>query len=414
MESESTTLNHVLNVIEHLNRFNDIQSLMDNLLKEMRKYSNADAGTIYLNRDGKLSFSYVHNDTLFTSHTDNKHLYTRQEIPINSNSLVGHAAATGQLLEIDDVYELSDESPYCFNASFDQETGYRTKSMLVVPLRTTQNKLSGVLQLINAKDEQGATVPFSEECKKYLPLFAYPAAEVIERCQMTRDFVLRMIRMIQLHDPYETGRHVYRVGYVAAEIYNKWALNHHLDADRIQREKDSLRLAAMLHDIGKVGIPNQILKKPGKLTEDEFATVKGHCVYGARLFADPNTDLDQMIYNVALGHHEKWNGQGYPGNVEDIFAEGPPQYGQGKQGEEIPIEGRITAIADVYDALCSKRCYKTPWPEEKVLAVLQEEAGKSFDPELIEVFMSIHEIILAIKEKFQEVPSDASYESGVC
>ncbi len=414
MDNESKTLNHILKVIEHLNRFNDIQSLMDRLLLEMRQYSNADAGTIYLNRDGQLSFSYVHNDTLFTSHADNKHLYTCHEIPINSNSLVGYAASTGEMFDIDDVYALEDDAPYCFNASFDRETGYRTRSMLVIPLRTTQNKLCGVLQLINAKDAQGQIVPFSDECKKYLPLFAFPAAEVIERCQMTRDFVLRMIRMIQLHDPYETGRHVYRVGSIAAEIYHRWALKHHLDADRIQREKDSLRLAAMLHDVGKVGISDLILKKPGILTREEFATVKGHCVYGARLFADPNTDLDRMIYNVALTHHEKWNGQGYPGAIDDIFAEGPPQLGPGKKGEEIPIEGRITAIADVYDALCSKRCYKKPWPEGKVLQVLQEEAGQAFDPELIEVFLSIHEIILAIKERFQEVPSDARYESGVC
>lgn len=412
MESEAKTLNHILKLIEDLNSFNDIQSLMDRLLLETRRYSNADAGTIYLSSDRKLYFSYVHNETLFTSHADNKHLYTSQEIPINSESLVGHAASTGKMLAIDDVYELGTDCSYRFNASFDRETGYRTKSMLVIPLTTTKNKLSGVLQLINAKDEHGETVAFSEECKKYMPLFAFPAAKVIERCQMTRDFVLRMIRMTQLHDPFETGRHVYRVGNIAAEIYHRWALERGLDADQLQREKDALRLAAMLHDVGKVAISDLILKKADNLTPDEVEVVKGHSVYGAQLFFDPNTDLDQMVYKVALTHHEKWDGRGYPGRIEDLFAPGPIRFGPGKKGDEIPLEGRITALADVYDALGSKRCYKKPWPEEKVLKVLQEESGKAFDPELVEIFMAIHEIILAIKEKYREEPSTENTAGG--
>lgn len=402
MANESI-LKYMFQIIEDLGRYNDIQTLMEKLLFEARKYTKAEAGTIFLFQDGTLHFSYLQNDALFHSFSDNKYQYVIHKIPVNCDSIVGYVAQTGRMLAIDDVYNLHEsDCPYHFNDYFDQQTGYRTKSMLTFPLTTGRGELIGVFQLINAKDDEHRTVPFSESSKQYLPLFAFPAAEVVRRTQMNRNFIMRMIQMAQLHDPFETGSHVNRVGNYSAEIYHKWALQQKLDFDQIKRNKDSIRLAAMLHDVGKVAISDVILKKPGKLTKEEFEQIKEHTVRGSELFSNPKTDLETMAYNVVLNHHEKWNGKGYPGLIETTGENASVQSGHGKKEDEIPLEGRITAIADVYDALSSDRVYKKAWPEEKIKALLWEERGESFDPKLIDIFFDIHEVILAIKEKYQD------------
>lgn len=401
--ANDSVLNYMLQIIEDLGRYNDIQTLMEKLLFEARKYTKAEAGTIFLLQNGTLQFSYLQNDALFHSFSDNKYKYVIHKIPVNCDSIVGYVAKTGQMLAIDDVYKLDKtDCQYHFNPYFDNKTGYRTRSILAFPLTTSRGELLGVFQLINAKDENNRTVPFSEKSKQYLPLFAFPAAEVVRRTLMHRNFIMRMIKMAQMHDPFETGPHVHRVGNYSAEIYHKWALQQKLDFDQIERNKDSIRLAAMLHDVGKVAISDIILKKPGKLTKEEFQQIKKHTVCGSELFENPKTELETMAYNVVLNHHEKWNGKGYPGLIENSSESGPAQFGQGKRGDEIPLEGRIAAIADVYDALSSKRTYKDPWPEEKITDLFLEEKGEAFDPELIDIFFDIHEVILAIKERYQD------------
>jgi response regulator RpfG family c-di-GMP phosphodiesterase len=174
-----------------------------------------------------------------------------------------------------------------------------------------------------------------------------------------------------------------------------------MDELEIKRTKDIVRLAAMLHDVGKVGIADAILKKPGKLTREEFATMQWHTVFGAALFANATSELDEMCRDIALHHHQKWNGRGYPGDVGLDFQQVEELNLRPLSGEEIPLVARITALADVYDALCSKRSYKEPWPEEKVEAILREDSGTHFDPAVVEAFFEIRETILAIRKKFQ-------------
>ena len=143
----------------------------------------------------------------------------------------------------------------------------------------------------------------------------------------------------------------------------------------------------MLHDVGKVAISDTILKKPAKLTEEEYTVMKTHTTHGANLFKDTVSDLDKMSSEIALTHHERWDGNGYPNQLK---------------GEEIPIAGRITALADVYDALISKRAYKEAWAEKDVLDYLVDQSGKHFDPDVIDAFLSIHDIIRAIRERYPE------------
>ncbi len=400
MDSFNGTGIQILNIIEEVNHLKDLDTILDKILYEARKLTRADAGTIFLSEEDKLRFSYMHNDTLLNGEESNAAIYSNLIVPINEQSIVGYVAKHREIVSIDDAYNIPENRPYSFDHSFDQKSGYRTTSILTIPLKTFEDKLVGVMQLLNAKNEMGKIVPFFQESRIYIPLFANNASIAVERGVMNREMILRMMRMAELRDPSETGNHVQRVGAYSAEIYQKWAANNKVDKKDIKRTRDLIRLASMLHDVGKVGISDTILKKPAKLTDEEFNIMKWHTVFGSRLFSNTTSDLDKMSCEIALNHHEKWDGSGYPGELHDIILS-RHLTGKPKRGREIPIAARITAIADVFDALSSKRSYKEPWPEDKIRLTIEEEAGKHFDPELVEVFFQIYHIIKAIQEKFQ-------------
>jgi putative two-component system response regulator len=151
--------------------------------------------------------------------------------------------------------------------------------------------------------------------------------------------------------------------------------------------------SAPLHDIGKVGVPDVILHKPGKLTHEEFEVMKKHAVYGRDILQGAedvlgSTSFLRLAKEVAYTHQEKWDGTGYP---------------QGLKGEAIPISGRLMALADVYDALVSKRVYKEPFSHEDTVRMISEEAGTHFDPVMVEYFLKIENKFKNIAEKYKEV-----------
>ncbi len=400
-------LSRIFHITEELNHYKDLDALLDRVLLEARRLTNADAGSIYLADNRRLHFSYIHNDSLFNS-TNNKDIYKSHVLEINHQSIAGYVASTGESLIIDDAYDLPASLPFTFNEFFDAATGYRTKSILAMPLRTSREKVVGVLQIINALNEARQAIPFTEQDQVVLSYFGNNAAAAIERAQMARELVNRMIKMCELRDPTETGAHAHRVAAYSAELYQKWALNRGIPREEIKKTKDILRIAAMLHDLGKVAISDLILRKPGKLDEDELYIMKYHTIYGARFFENSSSDLDVLSGEIALNHHERWDGQGYPGKIDNIYGE-RVRLGVGKKGEEIPLFGRIVALADVYDALVSRRAYKEPLPEEKVLNYIRQQSGKHFDPELVETFFAIYEVILAIREKYQDDPAADLY-----
>ena len=164
----------------------------------------------------------------------------------------------------------------------------------------------------------------------------------------------------------ETGLHVIRMSQYAQLLARASGWN--------EEECRLLFSAAPMHDIGKIGTPDQILLKPGRLTAEEMAIIKQHCETGARIIGEHQgmSRLFEMARTIALTHHERWDGTGYP---------------RGLAGEEIPIEGRIVAIADVFDALNSPRPYKQPWPFEDTVAYLRDQAGQHFDPTLVALFL---------------------------
>jgi len=392
----------ILTVIEELNTLKDVDAILDRVLGEARTMTNADAGSIFLVEGENLRFSYVHNDTLFRGPDASKHLYTNFAVPINEKSIVGYAAKTGESVVIEDAYALTGNEPYSFNKNFDEDTGYRTRSMLTIPLKTFQSRIVGVMQLINARDCNDKDRPFSKDDIQYAPLFANSASVTIERGIMTREIMLRMMKMAEMRDPKETGAHVQRVGAYAAEIYQHLARKQGLDEFVLRRNKDILRLAAMLHDVGKVGISDIILKKPGRFEPHEAAIMKWHSVYGAALFSNTTSELDQLCAQIALGHHERWDGGGYPGRLPQNLAEARELCLEPISGADIPLPARITSLADVYDALISTRVYKGAWPEEAVVAEIVKGRGTQFDPDVVDAFLEIQDVIRAIREKYKE------------
>jgi HD-GYP domain-containing protein (c-di-GMP phosphodiesterase class II) len=393
-------LKAILAIIDDLNCLKDVDTILDRILTESRRLANAEAGSIFLVQDGThLAFSYVQNEVLFNQEQGRAAQYLNLRLPITHESIVGHVASTREPLIIDDAYHLPPGVPYRFNTALDQEHDYRTVSIMTLPLLTIEERLVGVMQLLNARDPEGCIIPFAERSKVYVSFFANNAAITIERGIMNRELILRMMSMAELRDPTETGAHVQRVGAYAAEIYERWALNRGIPERQIKSTRDLIRLAAMLHDVGKVGIPDAILKKPGKLTEEEFEEIKKHTLYGAHLFTSITSELDRMSLEIALNHHEKWNGCGYPGCVPAATQQGGAKP-SGKQGQDIPLAARITAVADVFDALCSRRSYKDPLAEDEVYRIIRENAGTHFDPEVVTAFFQITDVLDAIRRKY--------------
>lgn len=404
---ENEKLKEIIRLGSEINTVQDLDILLDKILYETRKIANADAGTIYIRSNDKLVFTHAQNKTLSDRLPRGKKLiYSTFSLPITQKSLSGYAAMTGETLIEQDVYTLSDK-PYSFDKSFDEKTSYRTKSVMTIPLKNERNDILGVMQIINPKDDAGDIIPFSEGDRMYVNHFAGTASMVIQKAQMTRALILRMIQMAELRDPKETGAHVNRVASYSVEIYELWAKYKNIKDSEIRANMDILRLAAMLHDVGKVAISDLILKKPAKFTKEEFEIIKSHTYQGARIFYEAHSNTDLAAKDVALTHHENWDGTGYPGRVDILTGNAIEKDLNGNprplKAEEIPLFGRIVALADVYDALSSKRVYKDSWEEKDVLKEIKDLSGIKFDPDLVDVFFESIDIIKSIKEKYPEI-----------
>jgi HD-GYP domain-containing protein (c-di-GMP phosphodiesterase class II) len=407
-KTDKEIFKEILKISEEMHNIADIDILLDKILYEVRRFTSAEGGTIFMVEDNNLRMSYTQNDILFDENPANRYKYLNKEIALDPKSIAGATAINGKVLEFKDVYKIGADCSCGFNKQFDIDSGYRTKSMISIPLKSARNKVIGVMQIINAKNEKGKIVHFSDQDKLFISYFANDATVAIEKAKSTRAMVLRMLRMVEFRDPKETGGHVNRMGAYAVEIYERWAEKRGFPAELIRRYKDKLRIAAMLHDAGKIAISDQILKKPGKLDFEEFNTMKMHTLFGYRLFATNDSELDAMSAEIALSHHEKWDGTGYPGKMQGIMTSECILKADGKKDMEIPITGRIVAVADVYDALISKRVYKDAWDEDRVLEYIKESAGTHFDPEVVEAFMEIYDIIKAIREQYKETPESGS------
>jgi putative two-component system response regulator len=188
--------------------------------------------------------------------------------------------------------------------------------------------------------------------------------QTVEIRDSREEIALRLIAASE-HRDNETGMHVRRIGLYAAEMARLLGWN--------QQGVETIQSAAPMHDIGKIGVPDAILQKPGTLTDDEWVTMRRHTTMGATILKGSTVPFIRMGATIAIGHHEKWDGSGYP---------------RGLKGEAISLEARITALVDVYDALSNRRHYKEPWPEDQVLELIGKGTGGHFDPHLVDLFLA--------------------------
>lgn len=404
---EVERLKELIRLEGEFNKIQDLDLLLERILLEARRVTNADAGSLYLVEGDRLRFAYSQNDTLQRKLPPGQKLpYTAFTVPINRKSNSGYVAATGQVVRIADVYDISPDSPVGYDTSYDKISGYKTTSALTLPLQTNTGEIIGVLQVLNATGGDGQVTAFSADDELTVTHFANNATAALQRAQLTRSILLRMISMAELRDPAETGPHVNRVAGYAAEIYECYARRRDVPEREMARNLDSLRMAAMLHDVGKVAISDLILKKPASFTPEERATMQTHTYLGARLFAHRMSEFDGIAALVALTHHERWDGMGYPGPVDmrtgAPLVASPPRATPGLKGEEVSVFGRIVAVADVYDALSCRRVYKQAWTEENVLEEIRKSAGSHFDPDVVDAFFEIYPNIKGIAAKYPD------------
>ncbi|KFL33205.1 hypothetical protein JU57_12515 [Sulfurospirillum sp. SCADC] len=289
--------------------------------------------------------------------------------------VAGYTALSKETQIVVDAY-----NDYRFNPDIDKATGYLTQTILAVPLLDNQENTIGVFQALNKSE----TI-FTNVDAELLLLISNYAASAIEnailydRLRDTQTKIINKLASAAEFKDQETSKHTKRVGLYSALLAEQYGLSR----DNISK----IELAAPMHDAGKIGIADKIMLKPDKLTPEEFEIMKTHAQIGHDLLFDEENEYLKAAALIALEHHEKWDGSGYP---------------HGKKDEEISIFGRIVAIADVFDALISRRPYKEPWSFDKAHKHLQHNSGTHFDPTLIALFSKNIEKIHMIYQELKD------------
>ncbi len=199
--------------------------------------------------------------------------------------------------------------------------------------------------------------------------------EKIKMLEYTQlEIIIRLGKASEFRDN-ETGKHIERIADFVSIMAEEIEMS--------REEKVMMRYASPMHDVGKIGIPDSILLKPGKLTDGEFEIIKSHTVIGSRILSGTTISILELAKEIAVSHHERWDGSGYPLNLK---------------GKDIPLSGRIVAVTDVFDSLTSERVYKAAWPVEKAIDYIKEEREKQFAPDVVDAFLKVVDRIIKIKE----------------
>lgn len=377
-QDNAEILQSLLTVGVQLSACPDIRRMLSMILAEARKLARAEAGSLYIVREGKLRFAACQNDRLDTSDITEKLL--DRETVVSRDSLAGFVASSGRIMNIPNAYELSSGGPFRHNRQFDVATGYRTVSILAIPLNTPDGQCVGVLQLINRIGADGQIVPFPRprsergEIQSLAAMAGVTIHNALLQEQLKQahlESVIRLSTAAEFKDM-DTAQHIRRISNNSAIIARAVGM----PPDQVEM----LRYASPMHDIGKLGIPDAILLKPGKLTEEERLVMQSHTRIGAEILGEAHNDMMAMAHSVAMWHHERWDGRGYPDALRE---------------EQIPIFARIVCLADTFDAMISRRCYKEPCSLEISLGTIRAEEGRQFDPSVCRAFFDTLDEVLA-------------------
>ncbi|MFH1379271.1 MAG: HD domain-containing phosphohydrolase [bacterium] len=331
-----------------------LDDVLDNLMSMAMRIINAEGCSILLRNEDKNTMSFVAASG--ARKEEIQHISLKK-----GEGIAGWVAETGESLLIPDV-----SRDARFTGRIDQQTGIETKSILAVPLKI-ENKIIGVAEAINKKG--GGVFTFND--RRLLDTFASTGAMGIQKAQLYEDLnnlfistVRSMADAIEAKDPYTRGH---------SERIRRFSLMIAENLNLTKREKELLGLSSLLHDVGKIGVPEAILLKEGKLTEAEWVWMRRHPVIGADMLSHIK-QLKDCIPGIR-NHQERYDGKGYP---------------DGLSGKEIPLFGRIICVADSFDAMTSNRPYRKSLPVEKALEELKECSGTHFDPDCVEAFLKTY------------------------
>lgn len=365
----------------------ELDRLLEMIVYEARLFTKSDAASLYIVEDGHLCFVISQNETLAKRGGDVfvKDFFKSFKLPIENSSLSGYVANTGEIVNLPDAYNIPPQFPFQINRDFDKRNKYRTQSILTVPMKEPGNRVIGVLQLINAMDDKGNVIPFSVEFEPLVLALASYAAVAYRNALLTKKIknahyqtIIRLSTAAEYRD-LDTSFHIKRMSLYSACIAEAMGFS--------KEYVEIIEYASPMHDIGKLGVPDSVLLKPGKLTAEERLIMEKHTIMGANILSNPDSELLEISMRIAISHHERHDGLGYPNKLK---------------GEEIPIEGRIVAVADVFDALTSKRVYKPPFTFDEVVAMIKQGNGTQFDPKCVDAFIAALPKIKKIYQDFQE------------
>ena len=376
----------LIQVMHALASEHNLEKLLKLIVTSAVDITHSDAASLYLKDNNRLKFVVTTNKTLEARWGKQKFelQFKPYHIAITKESISGYVAVTGEIVNIPDVSSISGQ-PYTFNKSFSEKNDYPTISLLTIPLINRQTEIIGVLQLLNKIADDGSFTTFDKYDEEVAISMGAQAAVALDNVRLNEslrkahyDTLLLLSAANEFRDN-ETGHHVKRVSAYCGMLAEAMGL----DSDFIQ----NITFASPLHDIGKIGIPDGILLKPGKLTDEEYTIMKNHTTIGAQILKDADTSVLTLAKELALSHHEKWDGSGYPAGLKN---------------DDIPLSGRITAIADVFDALSNKRVYKPAFTMEQTFGIIKESTGTHFDPEIAKVFLKQEKEILRIFKAYQD------------
>jgi len=394
-------LDAILRVCTSLTAPKPLEELLDNLLTETRSVIPADAATLYLvdgetlvlvcrqdakspteSRPAVLSFDRLGRVSADQRGPDGEPSAFRT--PLFNDPVAQYVARTGQTINITDVHEPTGNTPDELREVLPASVAMATVSLLAAPMIDRNAKTVGVIELVNRHAGDSEIVPFTSRDEQTLTSLAAVAAVSVRNARLREqlnhshlDTILRLASAAEFRDG-DTGDHIRRMSLYSEAV-----------ARKLGRSPEWCRcilFASPMHDVGKLGIPDSILKKPGPLTPDERRIMQEHTVMGGRLLTGADNEILRMAERIAIGHHERWDGNGYPHK---------------QRGTDIAEEARIVAIADVFDALTNARVYKPAFSFGEAMKLVSAESGRHFDPVVLDAFLGTREEIEAIYDAYR-------------
>ena len=354
-QKEIERLRALIDISLKLGGMLDLQTLLEGIMETAKEALDAEASSIFM-------IDKERNDLYFVAATGEKKESLKEIRVPWGKGIVGWVAEHGRTLYVPDVSK--DER---FYSKVDEKTKFITKSIIAVPL-WKKSEIIGVAEVLNKKGGGTFTVEditVFEAIAKHASIAIENASLYKELEDLFRNAIMLVVNAIEAKDPYTKG-HTARVTKYSMLIARTFKMS--------AEQRRALELAALLHDVGKIGIPDSVLLKPGKLTEEEYALIKEHPSRGAKIM-EP-LKIPEVIEGI-LHHHEKYDGSGYPDGI--------------KNGD-IPFNARIIAVADAFDAMTTDRPYRKGLPLEEAIRRLKKDSGTHFDPEIVQAFLDVLEV----------------------